>query len=111
MMLDQDENDMVALQHIFLVSWPGGDREVIKSTLLDFGSPANDTSISRTVALPAAIGVEMILGNMISAKGVHIPVVPGIYNPILEKLEQMDIKITEEYNFPEKEFLKLQPNF
>lgn len=106
MMLDQDERDMVAMQHIFLASWPDGKKEVIKSTMLDFGSPATDTSIARTVALPAAIGVEMILNNKINAKGVHIPVIPEIYNPVLDRLEDMDIRMTEEYGLPESEFIR-----
>ena len=110
MMLGNDERDMVALQHLFLASYPAGRKEVIKSTLLDFGSPSTDTAVSRTVALPAAIGVEMILKSEIKARGVHIPVIPEIYNPILDRLEDMGIKMTEEYGLPEIEFMKLQGN-
>ena len=58
MMLSDNERDMVVLQHIFLASYPDGTREVIKSSMLDFGSPSTNTSISRTVALPAAIAVK-----------------------------------------------------
>jgi saccharopine dehydrogenase-like NADP-dependent oxidoreductase len=105
MMLGHNERDMVAMQHIFLASFPGGSKEVIKSTMLDFGTPATDTSIARTVALPAAIGVEMILNNRISARGVHIPVIPEIYNPILDRLEEMEIKMAEEYGLPENSYI------
>ncbi len=107
MMLGENESDMVAMQHIFLASWPDGKKEVIKSSMLEFGSPATSTSIARTVALPAAIGVEMILNKMIKAKGVHIPVIPEIYNPILDRLESMDIQMIEEYGLNENEFFKL----
>ena len=100
MMLGEKERDMVAMQHIFVASYPGGEKEVIKSTMLDFGTPATDTSVARTVALPAAIGVEMILEGQIPAKGVHIPVIPEIYNPILDQLETMNIKMVEEYGLP-----------
>jgi saccharopine dehydrogenase-like NADP-dependent oxidoreductase len=105
MMLGDNEQDMVAMQHIFLASWPNGKKEVIKSTMLDYGTPATDTSVARTVALPAAIAVEMILKNKISAKGVHIPVIPEIYNPILNKLESMGIKLVEEFALPENDFV------
>ncbi len=105
MMLGPDEHDMVAMQHIFLASYPNGKREVIKSTMLDSGTPATDTAVARTVALPAAIGVEMILKNRIKSKGVHIPVIPEIYNPILDSLEEMGIKMTEEYGLPESDFI------
>lgn len=105
MMLGEEETDMVAMQHIFLASWPDGKKEVIKSTMLDFGSPATGTSVARTVALPAAIGVEMILNNKIKAKGVHIPVIPEIYNPVLNRLGEMGISMSEEFGLPESEFI------
>jgi saccharopine dehydrogenase-like NADP-dependent oxidoreductase len=103
MMLGANERDMVVMQHTFLASYPDGKKEVIKSRMLDFGTPATDTAVARTVALPAAVGVEMILENKITARGVHIPVIPEIYNPILDRLEDMDIKMIEEYGLPESE--------
>lgn len=100
MMIGDEERDMVAMQHTFVASYPDGSKEVIKSRLLDFGTPATDTSIARTVALPAACGVDMILQGQIDAKGVHIPVIPAIYNPILDQLETMGIRMEEEYGLP-----------
>jgi saccharopine dehydrogenase-like NADP-dependent oxidoreductase len=97
MMIQPEERDMVVMQHTFLASYPDGKQEVIKSRMLDFGTLKTDTSVARTVALPAACGVEMILEGKITAKGVHIPVLPDIYNPILDQLETMDIKMVEEY--------------
>ncbi|MCK4979045.1 MAG: saccharopine dehydrogenase NADP-binding domain-containing protein, partial [Candidatus Delongbacteria bacterium] len=82
MIVGDTERDMVAMQHTFLASYPDGKREVIKSSLLDFGTVATDTSIARTVALPAAVGVRMILEGKIYKKGVRIPVNPNIYNSI-----------------------------
>jgi len=98
--LGENERDMVALQHIFLASYPNGTEEVIRSRMLDFGTPATDTSIARTVALPAAIGVEMILNGQISVNGVFRPTIPEIYSPILDKLEELGIKMVEEYGLP-----------
>jgi saccharopine dehydrogenase-like NADP-dependent oxidoreductase len=96
MMIGATERDMVVLQHTFVADYDG-DKEVIKSTMVDYGTQETDTSIARTVALPAACGVDMILQGQISAKGVHIPVIPEIYNPILDQLETMDIRMVEEY--------------
>lgn len=106
MMVHGDERDMVVMQHTFLASYPDGKKEVIKSRMLDFGIVGENTSIARTVALPAAVGVKMILEEKILAKGVHIPVIPEIYNPILDALEDMDIKMVEEYGLPESENIK-----
>jgi saccharopine dehydrogenase-like NADP-dependent oxidoreductase len=106
MMIQPEERDMVVMQHTFLASYPEGKKEVIKSRMLDFGTLKTDTSVARTVALPAACGVEMILHGKIQAKGVHIPVIPAIYNPILDQLETMHIKMVEEYGLPVSERIK-----
>ncbi len=103
MMLGEHQRDMVAMQHVFLASFPDGKKELIKSSMLDFGTLATDTAVARTVALPAAVSVEMILNRDIQNTGVHIPVTPEIYNPILDKLEEMDIKMVEEFGLPVKE--------
>jgi len=105
MMIGEDERDMVAMQHVFLASYPDGKKEVIKSSMLDFGTQVTDTAIARTVALPAAVGVEMILKDQIKVKGVYIPVIPDIYNPILDALETMDIRMHEEYGLPESDII------
>ncbi len=106
MELDAEERDMVAMQHVFLTSYPDGTKEVIKSSMLDFGTLATDTAIARTVALPAAVGAEMILQGDITVTGVHIPVIPAIYNPILDALEKMNISMHEAYGLPESEIIK-----
>jgi saccharopine dehydrogenase-like NADP-dependent oxidoreductase len=105
MSLSDNERDMVILQHIVLASYTDGRREVIKSSMLDFGSPSTNTSISRTVALPAAIAVRMILENKIKTKGVCRPVIPEIYNPVLDELKSLGIEMKEEYDLPESEMI------
>jgi len=103
MMIDPEERDMVVLEHTFVANYPDGNKEVIKSRMLDFGTLKTDTSIARTVALPAACAVDMILKGKIDVKGVYIPVIPEIYNPILDQLETLDIKLVEEYGLPMSE--------
>ncbi|MBU2649909.1 MAG: saccharopine dehydrogenase NADP-binding domain-containing protein [Bacteroidetes bacterium] len=106
MMIEKSERDMVVMQHTFVAKYPDGKAEVIKSRMLDFGTPGGDTSVARTVALPAACGVEMILEGQITEKGVHIPVIPEIYNPILDHLEKLGIAMAEEYGLPLSETIK-----
>ncbi len=105
MTLTGDERDMVVMMHMFKVSYPDGKQEVIRSTMLDFGTPNTDTSVARTVSLPAAAGVMMILEGQIKLTGVHIPILPELYNPILDKLEELGIKMTEEYGLPVNQML------
>ena len=105
MLLSDDERDMVILQHIFLASYPDGKKEVIKSSMLDFGSPSTNASIARTVALPAAIAIKMILEKEIDLSGVYRPVVPQIYNPVLNELKTLGIEMKEEFGLPESEMI------
>lgn len=105
MTLGENERDMVVMQHIFLACYPSGYREVIKSSMLDFGSPEGNTAIARTVALPAAITVRLLLENKIILSGVHRPVVPQIYNPVLEELRTLGIEMKEESGLPESELM------
>ncbi len=89
------ERDMVILLHEFLAVYPDRRRERITSTLLAFGEPDGDTAMSRTVALPAAIATRLILEEEITLRGVHIPVRPEIYEPVLEELARHDIVCEE----------------
>ena len=100
-----DERDMVLLLHIFLASYPNGKREVIKSSLVNFGSGSGNSATSRTVALPAAVAVRMIVENRISLKGVYRPVVPQIYEPVLSELKSLGIEMEEQFGLPENEMI------
>ncbi|MCB9014261.1 MAG: saccharopine dehydrogenase NADP-binding domain-containing protein [Lentimicrobiaceae bacterium] len=100
MQLETFERDMVVMQHTFVAAYANGSKEVIRSRMLDYGSPATDTSIARTVALPAAIAAEMILKGEITVKGVFRPVIPEIYQPVLSELEKLNISMREEFGLP-----------
>jgi len=101
MQYEEGERDMLILQHEFLAEYPDR-KEKITATMVDFGIPHGDTSMSRTVGLPAAIGVRMILQGKINLTGVHTPVVPEIYEPVLEELERLGIGFTETWETIEK---------
>ena len=73
--------------------------------MLDFGTTATNTSIARTVALPAAIAVKLILEKKIEVTGVLRPVIPQIYNPVLNELKTLGIEMKEEYGLPESEMI------
>jgi len=94
MSLKEDERDMIVMHHEFIADYPN-KKEYITSTLVNYGIPHNDSAVARTVALPAAIAVKMILNKTITLTGVHIPIQPDIYNPILDELETMDVVFTE----------------
>lgn len=94
----QGERDMIILQHEFIASYPGKkkkQKEKITSTLIDFGIPHGDSSMARTVGLPAAISTRLIIQGKIQQKGIHIPVIPEIYSPVLEELKELGIAFKE----------------
>ncbi|UCH84439.1 MAG: saccharopine dehydrogenase, partial [Candidatus Latescibacterota bacterium] len=95
MEIGKDERDMIVMHHEFTAEFPGGEKEVLTSTLVDYGIPGEDTSVARTVSLPAALAVKLILDGKITDKGCHIPVSPSIYNPILDALEPYNVIFKE----------------
>jgi len=95
MSLGDNERDMIVMHHEFLADFGRGKKEYITSTLVDYGIPGEDSSVARTVSLPAAIAVKMILDRKITDTGVHIPVSPGIYHPILDELEAYNVVFKE----------------
>ncbi len=106
MLISDKERDMVIMQHIFLAEYPDGRKEVIKSSMLDFGSPETSTAVARTVALPASVAVKMILEKKIDLSGVFRPVIPEIYIPVLDELKTLGIEMKEEYGLPESDMIQ-----
>ena len=51
----------------------------------------------KTVGLPLAIAATLILQGKINLTGLHIPVIPEIYEPVLHELEQHGIIFNEEF--------------
>jgi saccharopine dehydrogenase (NADP+, L-glutamate forming) len=91
------ERDMVVLFHEFKAWFAEDDHyERLTSSLVDFGVRYGDSSMSRTVSLPAAIAARLILENKIKSRGVMRPVVSELYNPILDELATLDIVCKEE---------------
>jgi saccharopine dehydrogenase-like NADP-dependent oxidoreductase len=91
----EGERDMLVLQHTFVAEF--ADRtEHITSTMIDFGIPGGDSSMNRTVGLPAAVGARFILEGRFSQAGVIVPVMPELYEPVLEELGRLGIQFSEE---------------
>jgi saccharopine dehydrogenase (NADP+, L-glutamate forming) len=88
------ERDMLIMQHEFVAEYPDRQEE-ITSTMIDFGIPDGDSSMARTVGLPAAIATRMILQGEITLTGVQVPVVPEIYEPVLAELQRLGIGLAE----------------
>lgn len=90
-----NERDMVVLKHSFSISYPDGTGENITSTLLDFGIPGGHSAMARTVGLPVGAAAKLVLEGSIQKTGVHIPVTPDIYQPILLEMSREGISFQE----------------
>ena len=77
-----------------------GKFEEINSSMVSIGEDQTYTAMSNTVGLPAAICGKMILNGTIKLKGVQMPIKKEIYEPILNELEQYDIKFTDKHINP-----------
>lgn len=92
----EGERDLVILEDEYIVRFPStGTRKRFISTLIDYGVPGGDSSIARTTGLPPAIAARFILDGKIRTPGVHIPVLPEIYDPVLAELELSGICLKE----------------
>ncbi len=93
----EGERDMLVMRHDFVAAYPDGSKQTITSTMLDFGVPGGDSSMARTVSLPAAIAARLVLEGRVASRGVRRPLVPEIYEPVLEELAGLGITLREEY--------------
>ena len=95
MRYENNQRDMIVMRHEFVAQYEGRAAHVT-STMVDLGIPDGDSSMARTVSLPAAIGARMILDGELTETGVVIPIQPQVYEPILLELEGLGIKLIEE---------------
>ena len=89
------ERDMIAMHHEVVSTFPDGTRERTIMDLVDFGIPHGASSMARTVSLPLAIAVRLLLQGKTDVRGVCAPITKGLYEPILAELETMDIHCKE----------------
>ncbi len=89
------EKDMLLLRHTFVVENADKSESTITSTLIDYGIPHGDSSMARTVSLPLGIGIKLMAQGKIDLTGVQIPIKKEIYQPVLEGLAELKIKMTE----------------
>jgi saccharopine dehydrogenase-like NADP-dependent oxidoreductase len=82
-----------------MAEFEDNSKEHIVSLMIDYGIPNGDSAMSRTVSLPAAIATKLICdGTFDGITGVHIPNMPEVYNPVLDELESMNIKMKDTIN-------------
>lgn len=85
------DKDMIVMIHEI-----GFEREEksysARSTLVVKGEDSLHTAMARTVGLPLGIAAVLVLEGRIGLTGLHIPILPEIYDPVLEQLGKEGIR-------------------
>jgi saccharopine dehydrogenase-like NADP-dependent oxidoreductase len=96
--MEAQDKDMIVMLHEISYSVNGRLYED-KSSLIVKGENTLETAMAKTVGLPLGIAAKLILeGKMKGLTGLHIPILPEIYEPVLKELAE------EGVHFEEKSF-------
>jgi saccharopine dehydrogenase (NADP+, L-glutamate forming) len=88
------DRDMIVMIHE--IGFTRGENDFIaRSTLVVKGQDSLHTAMARTVGLPLGIAAVLLLEGRIALTGLHIPVLPQIYDPVLEALGREGIAFDE----------------
>jgi saccharopine dehydrogenase-like NADP-dependent oxidoreductase len=92
--LHPNDKDMVVMLHE-IIYHAGGRQFSLKSCLLVKGEDSLHTAMAKTVGLPLGIAAKLILQDKIKLTGLHIPIIPSIYEPLLNELGERGIAFGE----------------
>ncbi|MEO8583996.1 MAG: saccharopine dehydrogenase C-terminal domain-containing protein, partial [Flavitalea sp.] len=92
--LKKEDKDMIVMLHEINFTL-NNTNQTIKSSLIVEGENNVRTAMAKTVGLPMGIAAKLILQNKIVLTGLHIPIIPELYHPVLDELENFGIKFQE----------------
>ncbi|ATL48299.1 saccharopine dehydrogenase [Chitinophaga caeni] len=92
--MEPHDKDMIVMLHE--IDFERRDLNTkMQSYMIVQGEDNLRTAMAKTVGLPLGILAKMVLLDKVDLKGLHIPVLPSIYNPVLKELEEHDIRFEE----------------
>jgi len=95
LVLTPDDKDMIVMLHEIEFE-KNGNTHLHKSSLVVVGDDNIHTAMAKTVGLPLAIAAIKILDGAIKLRGLHIPIVPEIYEVVMSELERLGVKFNNE---------------
>ncbi len=93
--LEPGDRDMIVMLHEIGYEKEGQQLKA-RSSLVVKGEDHLRTAMAKTVGLPLGIAAKLILNGTIQLKGLHIPTVKEIYDPVLQELATHGIRFSEE---------------
>jgi hypothetical protein len=97
LVLDANDKDMIVMLHEFEYEI-NKQKKSIKSLLRVIGESNTHTAMAKTVGLPLGIAAELILEGKIKETGLHIPILPSIYEPVMKTLALHNVTFTETHS-------------
>ncbi len=92
--LKPEDRDMVVMIHE-IEYIKGGTKHSINSSLIVKGNDSHHTAMAKTVGLPLGIAAKLLLEDVITLRGLHIPVKEAIYAPVLAELQKHGVTFIE----------------
>lgn len=92
--LTPGDKDFIVMWHRFRYLIKGKEKE-IQAWLTATGEDETQTAMAKTVGLPLAIACKLLLEGKIENRGVIIPLLKEIYEPILHELKSLGIRLQE----------------
>ena len=92
--MSSSDKDMIVMLHEFEYEVEG-KQKYWQSSLVVKGEDNVKTAMAKTVGLPLGIAAKLILNDELKLRGLYIPTVPQIYEPVLKELEIQGIKFVE----------------
>ncbi|HZH67034.1 MAG TPA: saccharopine dehydrogenase C-terminal domain-containing protein [Flavisolibacter sp.] len=85
LMLQMEDKDRVVMLHEIHFTKGEKKYKATSSFILE-GEDGKHTAMAKTVGLPLALAAKAILNGSLTLKGLHIPIIEGIYIPVLDEL-------------------------
>ena len=93
--LKTEDKDQIVMWHRFVFDL-NGERREIQASLVATGDDSTYTAMAKTVGLPLGIAAKLLVLDKIKSRGVVIPVIREIYDPVLSELQEQGISLTEQ---------------
>ncbi len=88
--LEEEDKDMIVMLHE--IEYQLADQQLkVRSELVVKGENNLHTAMAKTVGLPLGIAATLLLEGKITETGLHIPIIAGIYEPVLKVLAEHGI--------------------
>ena len=92
--LKAGDKDFIVMWHRFRFELDGKVKE-IQAHLTATGDNEINTAMAKTVGLPLAISTRLLMQGKIKSRGVVIPVMKEMYDPVLRELGELGIRLSE----------------